>query len=112
MNTKESIAHLVDMELAKVSDPRLLARVRELRVVPYSVDRTWEFEPVGMTCTCWTVLEHRESNTGIAYCDEGFPGRPWGLVSLGGPHAGMGDDSGWFESFRDAVRDLVSWDEA
>ncbi|CAG0933531.1 hypothetical protein TFLX_03094 [Thermoflexales bacterium] len=61
----------------------------------------------GQTYPCWIVLEHKESNTGIAYCDYGFgPKDPWGLVFLSGDSMGM--DSGWFSSLEDAFRESMA----
>jgi len=59
-----------------------------------------------------TVIEHRESNTGIAFCNQGFgPAYPWGLVFLSGEHMSIGMDSGWFISLEQAMRDSMAWDE-
>ena len=63
------------------------------------------------TYPCWIVLEHRASNTGIAYCAYGFgPGDPWGLLFLGGPHLSMGMDSAWFVTLEDAFRQSPACD--
>src|SRR5260370_40435213 len=59
----------------------------------------------------WTVLQHHPSNTGIAYCLQGFgPSYPWGLVSLSGSHMNIGVDSCWFASLEDALRNSMAWD--
>jgi len=111
MQTKEDISKLVREELARVSDGRLAQRISELLVEPYCVDRAWDYGAVGVTYPCWTVLEHVQSNTGIAYCSEGFgPADPWGLVHLTGPYMSIGMDSGWFVSLEGAMRDSMAWD--
>jgi hypothetical protein len=64
-----------------------------------------------VTYPCWTVLEHVPSNTGIAYCAEGFgPTDPWSLVHLTGPHMSIGMDSGWYVSLEGAMRESKAWD--
>lgn len=96
---KDDISKLVRDELARVVDERLVQRISELLVEPYCVDRVWDYGAVGVAYPCWTVLEHVQSNTGIAYCTEGFgPAYPWGLVYLTGPTMSIGMDSGWFVS--------------
>lgn len=109
---KEDISKLVQDELARVADERLVQRISELLVEPYRVDRAWDYGAVGVRYQCWTVLEHVQSNTGIAYCTEGFgPAHPWGLVYLAGPSMSIGMDSGWFASLEGAMRDSMAWDE-
>ena len=111
MQTKEDISKLVREELARVADERLAQRISELLVEPYCVDRAWDYGAAGVTYPCWTVLEHIQSNTGIAYCTEGFgPADPWGLVFLTGPNISIGMDSGWFLSLEGAMRDSMAWD--
>jgi hypothetical protein len=110
MNAKE-ISELVHVELQRITDERLQARIRELLVTPYPVERDWDYGAPGEQFTCWTVLEHRVSNTGIAFCAQGFgPSYPWGLVFLSGPHMNIGMDSGWFISLEQAMRDSMAWD--
>ena len=60
---------------------------------------------------CWIVLEHASSNTGIAYCAQGFgPTDPWGLLFLAGPQKSMGMDSGWFTTLEYAFRESAACD--
>ena len=88
-----------------------MRRIRELLVTPYQVKRAWDCGAPDEHFISWTVFEHRPSNTGIAFCSEGFgPSYPWGLVHLSGPHMGMGVDSGWFVSLEEAVRNSMAWD--
>jgi hypothetical protein len=76
-------------------------RMRETsgRRMAFGERSTVHYGPPGQKYTCWTVLEHRPSNTGIAYCEEGFgPSFPWGLIFLSGPHMNIGMDAGWKHS--------------
>jgi hypothetical protein len=110
MLTANEVSSLVSDELTRITDAALLARIRELLVVPYPVERDWEYGRVGERFTCWTVLEHPPSNTGIAYCPQGFgPSDPWGLIFLSGEHMGIGMDSAWFSTLKSAMRDSMAW---
>jgi hypothetical protein len=107
----QDISNLVEKELRRISDERLVNRIRELMVSPYPVERAWDYEPRGQRFVCWTVLEHQPSKTGIAYCSEGFgPSYPWGLVFLSGDYMSIGMDCGWFASLEDAMRESMAWD--
>jgi hypothetical protein len=111
MTDVEEISERVERELLGITDPKLVSRIRELLVDPYPVTRAWDYGSPGEQYTCWTVLEHRSSNTGIAFCSQGFgPSAPWGLVSLSGPHMSIGMDCGWFKALEDAMRDSMAWD--
>ena len=107
--TKPEVATLVEEQVSLISDDAVTRRVRALLVEPYAVDRPWDYGTPGQTYVCWTVLEHRPSNTGIAYCADGFD-EPWGLVFLSG-HMSMGMDSGWFASLEDAFHDSFASEE-
>jgi hypothetical protein len=97
--------------MAAISDPAVRDLVHRLRVEPYPVERDWDYGKPDERYVCWTVLEHRPSNTGVAYCDAGFgPASPWGLVFLSGPHMNIGMDSAWFATLEGAVRDSMAWD--
>jgi hypothetical protein len=109
---KSAIARLVDEEVVRISDVALVAAICQLLVPPYAVDRDWDYGRLGEKYTCWTVLEHRPSNTGIAYCNSGFgPSHPWGLVFLSGEHMNMGMDSAWYANLEDAMRESQAWDQ-
>ena len=106
MLTVHRVSLLVDEELARITDADLQQRVRDLLVAPYAVERDWDYGPLGQRFTCWTVLEHSPSNTGIAYCQEGFgPGDPWGIVYLSGKHMNIGMDCSWFPTLETAMRE-------
>jgi len=111
MLSEQAIDELVERELSRVSYAKLAARIAELRVTPYQVDRAWDYGKEATTYQCWTVLEHPETNTGIAYCREGFgPASPWGLVFLSGPYMSIGMDSAWYASLEGAMRESMAWD--
>jgi len=104
-----SIASLVEAELAKITDATVFASVRPLLVTPYPVERDWDYGPDKYIC--WTVLEHKRSNTGIAYCESGFgPAYPCGLVFLSGDQMSIGPDHAWYLSLEDAFRNSEAWD--
>jgi hypothetical protein len=100
---------LIDEELKHLSDARVLAHIRSLLVEPSVVLRDWDYDEPIEQYPCWAVLNHDPSNTGIAYCENGFgPRRPWGLVALKADTAkdmSMGMDSGWFSTLLDAYFD-------
>ena len=111
MKNVQEVSVLVDRELQRMTDAKLVGRIRELLVSPYPVERDWDYGAPGEHFTCWTVLEHRASNTGIAFCSKGFgPAYPWGLIFLTGPHTSIGMDSGWFVSLEGAMRESAAWD--
>lgn len=67
----------------------------------------------GEKYTCWTVLEHPASNTGIAYCEKGFgPTCPWGLIFLSGPHMNIGMDAAWYDTLEGAMLESMAWEGA
>jgi hypothetical protein len=108
--TKEEVVRLLRQEIATISDPVLVGRINELLVEPYCVLRAWDYGADGLEYPCWTILEHTSSNTGIAYCSEGFgPIDPWGLVFLTGSHMNIGMDSAWYSSLEGAMRDSMAW---
>jgi hypothetical protein len=112
MLNEDAIDALVDQELTRVTDAKLSARIAELRVKPSCVERAWDYGEHATSYPCWTILEHPETNTGIAYCSQGFgPSFPWGLVFLSGPHMSIGMDSGWYGSLEAALRESMAWDE-
>jgi hypothetical protein len=111
MLSAREVSSIVSSELAHINDCALLNRIQELLVTPYPVERDWDYGRDGERFTCWTVLEHSRSNTGIAYCQKGFgPSYPWGLVSLTGERMGIGMDSAWFSTLEAAMRESMAWD--
>ena len=111
MSNVKEISELVQREMQRTTDSKLADRIRELLITPYPVKREWVYGTPGEHYLCWTVLEHRPSNTGIAFCSEGFgPSHPWGLVFLSGPHMSIGMDCCWFASLEDAMRNSMAWE--
>jgi hypothetical protein len=102
----ETLKAMIDRELECLSDARVKEQIRPLLVEPKPILRDWDDGKPGEQYTCWAVLNDRDSNTGIAYCENGFgPGSPWGLVWLGShdeKHLSIGMDSGWFSTFLEA----------
>ena len=100
---------LISRELGHLSDDRVKEYVRRLLVEPQPVLRNWDYGEPGEQYLCWTVLNDSVSNTGIAYCENGFgPRNPWGLVWLESEDVkqlSMGMDCGWFSTFLDAFFD-------
>jgi len=115
--TAARLGLLIAQELETVADERVQAHVRSLLVEPAPILREWDYGKPGEQYACWGVLNHHPSNTGIAYCEEGFgPKRPWGLVHLSGDERmSIGMDSGWFGAFLEAyfgsfaATDLPIW---
>jgi hypothetical protein len=105
------ISSIVNAELGRIHDDALSVRIRELLVAPYPVERGWDYGAIDEHYTCWTVLEHPSSNTGIAFCLQGFgPSDPWGLVALYGEHMSIGMDSAWHPTLEAAMRESMAWD--
>jgi hypothetical protein len=101
-----TVEQLVDAELVRISDPMVAALIEQWRVSPRCELRPWSYSETEYPC--WLVLENKDSNVGVAYCERGFgPKCPWGLLWLTGDHLYMGDDSQWFSTIEDAVRDMI-----
>ena len=108
----ETVERLVEQELRHIEDEKVLSALKRLLINPYCVDREWDYGPVGLAHPCWTVLEDKKSNTGIAYCEHGFgPEDPWGLIFLSGKHMNIGMDSNWYRTLEDAFRESMAWEE-
>lgn len=108
----DMVAQIVGDQLGSLSDATLAARIGALLVHPYRVDRESDYGEPGIAYPCWTVLEHRPSATGIAYCGHGFgPRYPWGLVFLTGDQMSIGMDYAWYAALVDAFRDSMAWND-
>lgn len=106
------VSSLVEAEIGKISNPRVIELIRRLIVPPRCESRPWDYGVSGATYPCWIVAEHPASNTAFAYCEEGFgPSSPWGLLSLSGDYLSMGMDSSWFTSLEAVVKDSWAWDD-
>ena len=105
------IERLLRSELDRIADKRLVGAIVRLLIPPRAEDRGWDYGAPDQTYLCWIVLEHAPSNTGIAYCAEGFgPGCPWGLLFLEGEHLSIGMDSSWYTFLEDAFRESRACD--
>jgi hypothetical protein len=83
--------------------------VHGLLVRPIPVVRGCDYGAEGEAYPCWSVLEHKASNTGIAYCESSFgPRNPRGLFFLTGTeHLLIGMDCGWYPRFLDAYFEFI-----
>jgi hypothetical protein len=109
VSSAAAVEALVTLEVQRIAQPELVALIAKLRVPVRKEERIWNYGTAGQTLPCWIVLEHRESDTGVAYCAAGFgPTNPWGLLFLT-RYPDMGMDSGWFPSLEQAVRDSMAW---
>jgi hypothetical protein len=112
METAETISSRVREQLALIEDKRIASRVSELLISPYPTERGWDYGRPDEKFVCWMVLEHRESNTGIAYCAQGFgPKSPWGLLFLEGPYMSMGMDSSWYPTLEWTFRESKAYED-
>jgi hypothetical protein len=108
---RQTVTRRVEQELVAIRDRATIDLIRRYLVEPFPVRRNWDYGSPGQTYVCWTVLEHPPSNTGVAYCEQGFgPDFPWGLVFLSGPYMSMGMDSNWYASLGQAVRESMAWE--
>jgi hypothetical protein len=113
METAEQITSLVRDQLALIEDKKIAKRIGELLVSPYPSERGWDYGRPDEKFVCWMVLEHRESNTGIAFCSQGFgPKNPWGLLFIEGPYMSMGMDSGWYSTLEWTFRESMAYEDS
>ena len=102
---------LLAAQIEHIEQPELRHCVEEHLVPPRLEERAWDYGQEGQTFPCWICLEDRQSNTAIAFCEQGFgPTYPWGLLFIDGEHTSMGMDSGWFVNLEEAVRESMFWD--
>ena len=99
---------MIDAELSRITDDRVLRHVRGLLVEPHVSMRGWDYGEPSQRYACWIVLEN--DDTGIGYCENGFgPRTPWGLLFLKDDGRdgilSMGIDSAWFGTFLEAFWD-------
>jgi len=93
----------VEAELAAMTKD-VAAQIQPFLIDPYQTDRPWSYGPE--IHRCWTVIEDKFSNTGIAYCEAGITYKEsrWLLVWIDGD-LDIGMDSSWFETLEDAFLD-------
>ena len=113
MRSAEEIKQFVEEQMSLISNPDVRGRIREGLVDPYPVHRDWDYGLPDQKLACWTVFEHKPSNTSIAFCEEGFgPKNPWGLVYLSGQYMSIGMDSSWYITLEQAFRESMAWSAA
>jgi hypothetical protein len=61
MKDSTEISSLVRREIPGITQTELVDRIQEFLVVPYPVEREWDYGAPGEKLTCWTVLEHAPS---------------------------------------------------
>jgi hypothetical protein len=115
--TVDTIKTLVENELRRVSDSRVIAHIQGMLVEPHIVLHDWDYGEPGQQYPCWMVLDDPKTGAKIAYCEYGFGAtNPWGLVGPDSrPRPSIGMDCAWytrlldayFESF--AVAELPIW---
>ncbi len=109
MNSAQ-VSRLVASEIDRIDQIDLVQTIQEFLIEPREELRDWDYGKPGEQLPCWIVIEHLQTNTGIAYCEQGFgPKDPWGLLFIEGPHLSMGMEAGWFASLEDAVRESGFW---
>jgi hypothetical protein len=109
--TADDIRGIVETEIAKISQPDLVALIRKLAAPIRCEQRGWDYGKPNEEYPCWIFAEHPESNTAFAYTEHGFgPSSPWGLLFIKGPPMSMGMDSGWFVSLEDLFRESIAWE--
>jgi hypothetical protein len=108
--TAASVGSIVEVEIAKITQPELASRVRELLAPIRCEYREWDYGKPDEKHPCWIFAEHPESNTAFAFTEHGFgPSDPWGLLRISGEDLSMGMDSGWFHSLEDQFRASRAW---
>ena len=106
--TQERLVGQLEREIAAIADPRVSKSVNALLIKPMPMQCSWDYGSPGETYPCWKIAESAERAIGIIYCEQGFgPKCPWGLVWLREPVPAMGQDSGWFPTFREAAADIL-----
>jgi len=106
--TREQLIHELEGEIAAVADLNLRVRVNAMLTEPMHMACAWDYGLPGETYSCWKVAEDASRGVGIIHCEQGFgPQTPWGLVWLREPTPAMGQDTGWFSTFREAAADIL-----
>lgn len=106
--TRERLIGELEGEIAAIGDSSLQGSVRAILIEPTPMRCAWDYGQPGETYSCWKVAEERVRGVGIVRCEQGFgPRTPWGLVWLHEPTPAMGQDSGWFSTFREAAADIL-----
>jgi hypothetical protein len=106
-----AVEQAVEAGIARITQPELIACIRQHRVPVRCEPREWDYGAAGLTYPCWIFAEHPASNIAFAYCEQGFgPSNPWGLLFIRGEHLSIGMDCGWFARLEDLFRESSAWD--
>ena len=102
--TAETLKALIETEVERTSDSRVVAHIQGLLVEPHLVLHDWDDGEPGQQYPCWMVLVDPKTGTKIAYCEYGFgPACPWGLVGpVARPRPSIGMDCAWYTRLLDA----------
>ena len=110
------LTEMIEAEIALVDDEPIRARIRALLLEPQEIECRWDYwvwdkEKFQETYPCWAVLADTwpsGKRIGIVFCEHGFgPLSPWGLIRIDEEKPSMGQDSGWFRTFREAAADVL-----
>jgi len=102
--TKGEVHLLVEAEVRKIADVRIVQGLQTFLVEPRSEMRTWGWERPLKDYPVWIVAESSRYDYGIAFSDYGFaPEHCWGLVFLS--HRGFDADYCWYPTLEDAYKD-------
>jgi hypothetical protein len=110
MISREQLIEILEQELAAIEDVQARQQIATVLVDPALMQCGWDYGPPGQAFPCWKVGHDPEGRSvGIVYCESGFgPRSPWGLVWLHEAIPSMGQDSGWFQTFREAAGDVLN----
>ena len=72
MKSAREVTELIEQQLARISQVELVECIRPLLVTPRLEHRAWDYGQPDQTFPCWIALEHKPSQTAVAYCEEGF----------------------------------------
>ena len=107
--TLATVEELRDAQLERITQPDLLARIKEL-LVPVRCEQVgWDYGEPSQVFPCWIVAYDPGTNLAFAYAEHGFgPSYPWGMFRSG-PSQSMGQDNCWYLTLEDVVRESMAW---
>ena len=107
--TLADMQELLDIELCRISQADLIARINELLVPIRCEPVAWDYGAPGQMYPCWIVAHDPEVNLVFAYSENGFgPSYPWGMFRPGKSQS-MGTDDSWYLTLQDVFRESPSW---
>ena len=103
------VESILGNELARIAQPDLLARIKELLVAIHCEQVGWDYGDPGQSLPCWIVAHDPETNLAFAYSEQGFgPSYPWGMFTKSREQA-IGRDDSLYLSLEDAFRASIVW---